>query len=93
MEEWSKKWEEIKKREMGQKTEEGVAVSAKTVGHQSTGLECSQWILRVLLVSLALLWPKYLIKNTLRKVVLACGLGRVHFLVICLHALSRPSSK
>lgn len=55
MEEWSKKWEEIKKREMGQKTEEGVAVSAETVGHQSTDLECNQWILRILLVSLALL--------------------------------------
>lgn len=32
-------------------------------------------------------------KNTLRKVVLTCGLGRVHFLVIWLHALSRPSQK
>lgn len=40
---------------MVQETEEGVAVSAETVGHQSTGLECSQWILWVLLVSLALL--------------------------------------
>lgn len=54
MAEWSKKWEENKKREMVQETEEGVAVSAETVGHQSTGLECSQWILWVLLVSLAL---------------------------------------
>lgn len=56
MAEWSKKWEENKKREMGQETEEGVAVSAETAyRHQSTGLECSQWILWVLLVSLPLL--------------------------------------
>lgn len=40
---------------MVQATEEGVAVSAETVERQFTGLECSQWILWVLLVSLALL--------------------------------------
>lgn len=47
MEEWPKKWEEKKKREMVQKTEEGVAISAYTGEHQSTGLECSWWVFRV----------------------------------------------